>query len=162
MITGLYETEHAAVAAITALEAEGFNEERISIIAGENVNRDAFAVSSHSKLAEGTALGATTGGAVGALVVGLTAVGTIATGGLGLLAAGPIVAALAGAGAGAATGGVIGGAIGSSLPEHEIKAVESALERGSVLIGVECENSDEQSRVKSILKETGAERMSTA
>lgn len=162
MITGLFANEHDAATAIRALEAAGFSPDDISLIAGENVNRDAFAVTSHSKLPEGAAIGAGTGGAVGALVAGLTAVGAIATGGVGVLVAGPIVAALAGAGAGAAAGGVVGGAIGAAIPEHEIKHVEDAIERGSVLVGVHCDDSDERSRVKAIFKGARAQNISTA
>jgi len=162
MVTGLFDTEAEAAAAIRGLESAGFTERSISLIAGENVNRDAFTVSSHSKLPEGAAVGATAGGALGALVAGFTAAGAIATGGVGLLVAGPIVAALAGAGAGAATGGVVGGAIGAAIPEHEIKHVENALEKGSVLIGVHCDNDAERSRAKEVMRDAGADRISHA
>jgi hypothetical protein len=38
-----------------------------------------------------------------------------------LIAAGPVVAALAGAGAAGATGGLVGGLIGAGIPEVEAK-----------------------------------------
>src|SRR6056297_2328402 len=104
-VTGLFNTPTEAAGAVHTLEARGIPEHEISIMAGENFKKEAFAVDSHSKLPEGVAIGA-----VAALAAGLTTVGTVATGGAGLLVAGPVVAALAGAGAGAATGGVIGGA----------------------------------------------------
>src|SRR5690606_38987047 len=113
--------------------------EEISLLIGDNFDREAFAVKSQTKMPEGAALGAASGGAIGALIGGLTAVGTIATGGAGLLVAGPVVAALAGAGAGAAGGGVLGGLVGAAIPEHEVKHYEDALSKGSVLIGVTCE-----------------------
>jgi hypothetical protein len=115
-------------------------------------------------MAEGVAVGATTGGAVGALVAGLTAVGTIATGGTGLLVAGPVVAALAGAGAGAAGGSILGGLVGASIPEHEIKHYEDALNKGSVLVGVHVPDDadDLEDVAKRTLKESGAIKVSHA
>jgi len=162
MITGLFDNEMSAARAIRDLEMAGFGAPDISIVASENVNREAFVVDSHSKMPEGAAIGAGTGGAIGALVAGLTAVGAIATGGVGVLVAGPIVAALAGAGAGAAAGGVIGGAVGAAIPEHEVKHVNDAIERGSVLVGVLCENSDDRDRAKDTLKRANATRISHA
>jgi hypothetical protein len=161
VITGLYETPNRAATAVRALEDEGIPGEDISLLIGDNFDRDAFAVETHSKLAEGVAVGATTGGAVGALVAGLTAVGTIATGGTGLLVAGPLVAALAGAGAGAAGGGVLGGLVGAAIPEHEVKHYEDALSKGSVMVGVTVPDELEDT-AKRTLKEAGAIKVSHA
>jgi hypothetical protein len=164
VITGLYETPNRAAMAVRALEDEGIPGEDISLLIGDNFDRDAFAVETHSKFSEGVAVGATTGGAVGALVAGLTAVGTIATGGTGLLVAGPIVAALAGAGAGAAGGGILGGLVGAAIPEHEVKHYEDALSKGSVLIGVNVPDDEDELEdiAKRTLKKSGAIKVSRA
>lgn len=162
VITGLFNTPAEAAAAVQTLEARGIPENEISLMAGENFKKEAFAVSSHSKLPEGVAIGAGAGGAVTALAAGLTAVGAVATGGAGLLVAGPLVAALAGAGAGAATGSVIGGAIGAAIPEHEVKHYEDAVEKGSVLVGVHCEDSDHKDIAKEAFKDCDAEKVSNA
>lgn len=164
VITALYETPNRAAMAVRALEDEGIPGEDISMLIGDNFDRDAFAVETHTKAAEGVAVGATAGGAVGALIAGLTAVGTVATGGAGLLVAGPIVAALAGAGAGAAGGGVLGGLIGASMPEHEVKHYEDALSKGSVLIGVSLADDEDELEdiAKRTLKKSGAIKVSHA
>lgn len=164
IITGLFNDERSAAAAIMALEVSGVPESDLSLIASGAVNRDSFAIQDKSKIAEGTALGATTGGAVGALVAGLTAAGAVATGGAGLLIAGPLVAALAGAGAGAAGGSILGGAIGFSIPENEIKHHEDALKKGSMLVGVNCDEKDDDRRdaIKNTLEECGATKVSHA
>lgn len=162
VITALFNSPVTAGQAIRRLEAQDVHPDRISLIAGEGMDREAFGIETHSKLSEGVAIGATSGAAITALVAGLTSIGTIATGGIGLLAAGPIVAALAGAGAGAAGGGILGGLIGYAIPEHEIKHYEDAIEKGAVLIGVECEDSDEASRVRDILGDSGAQKISHA
>lgn len=161
VITGVFETAAEAARAVGTLESTGVPSRDISLITSERVGRDSFTVDKHSKLAEGAATGAGVGGAVGALVAGLTLVGAVATGGLGLLAAGPIVAALAGAGAGAAAGGLVGGLVGLAIPEHEVKFYEDALERGGVVVGVSCENSETEKMVKKVMQENGASKVSS-
>ncbi len=163
VITGLFNNSEKAAAAIYSLEVRGIDPDNISLIANEGFDKNSFAVRTHSKLPEGVALGATAGGAITALVAGLTAVGTIAaTGGLGLLAAGPLVSALAGAGAGAIGGSIIGGAIGAAIPEHEVKHYEDALKKGAVLVGVTYENSDQKDLVKNTLDHCDADKISHA
>ena len=162
VITGNFSNNAAAAGALETLVAHGFDSGDISLIASEDFESDTFAVEEHSKLAEGAAVGAGLGGATGAVLAGLTTVGAIATGGTGLVVAGPLVAALAGAGAGAAGGSVLGGLIGSAIPEHEIKHYEDAIDKGHVLIGVNCENSDQRDKAKDILEQFNAERISHA
>jgi hypothetical protein len=160
VVTGLYDTPKQAAVAVQALEAQGIPSTDISLITGDRFDRDAFTVETHSKAAEGMGVGAVSGGAVGALIGGLTAVGTIATAGAGILVAGPVAAALAGAGAGAAAGGVLGGLIGAATPEHEIKHYEDALARGSVLVGVSCDEEPQKQLARRTLKGCGALRVS--
>lgn len=162
VITALFEHHRDAAAAIQTLEHRGFSANRISLVASDSFKKEDFGIESHSKLPEGVAIGAASVGAIGALVAGLTAVGAIATGGAGLLVAGPLVAALAGAGAGAASGGVIGGLIGMAIPEHEVKHYEDAIEKGSVLVGVECENSDDKDRAKETFEHFKASKIASA
>jgi len=64
-----------------------------------------FALTMATKAPEGAATGATVGGALGAIAAGLVVLGVIAIPGLAIVAAGPVVATLAGLGAGAAAGG---------------------------------------------------------
>lgn len=162
VVTGLFDSPRQAALAVQTLEAQGIASDDISLITGDRFDRDAFTVETHTKAAEGVGVGAASGGALGALVGGLTAVGTIATGGAGILVAGPLAAALAGAGAGAAAGGVLGGLIGAAAPEHEVKHYEEAFERGSVLVGVTCEEDDEKEVAKRTLKGVGAMKVSHA
>ncbi len=160
--TAIFETHADAASALESLTNAGIDPSRISFIASDDFDADTFGVQTHTKLAEGAAIGAGTGGAIGAIVAGLTMVGAVATGGAGLVVAGPLVAALAGAGAGAAGGSVLGGLIGLAIPEHEIKHYEDAIERGSVLIGVECKDGDEKKLVKEIFERHNADRVSHA
>ncbi len=161
VITALFETPTKAAIAIHQLEIMGVTQDEISVIAGDKVSGNSFALDEGTKLPEGLAIGSVSGGLLAGIISGLTAVGAVATGGLGLLASGPLVAALAGAGAGAMAGGVIGGAIGAAIPEHEVKYYEAALEKGSVLIGVKY-NDDNEKQIKKLLEAAGAEKVATA
>lgn len=162
ILTAVFETHTQAARAVESLAAAGFGHDEISFVASDEFDVDTFGVETHSKMPEGAAIGAGAGGAVGAVVAGMTLVGAVASGGLGLIAAGPIVAALAGAGAGAAGGSVIGGLIGLAIPEHEVKHYEEALEKGHVLVGVECETSDQRKTVKDIFNRCNASKISHA
>ena len=55
----------------------------------------------------------------------LAGIGALAIPGIGpLIAAGPIVATLAGVGAGGAVGGIVGALVGMGIPEYEAKRFE--------------------------------------
>ncbi|MGA9482070.1 MAG: hypothetical protein WBV48_09100, partial [Candidatus Acidiferrales bacterium] len=98
------------------------------------------------------------GGALG-LLVGM---GTLAIPGVGpLIAAGPIMAALAGLGVGGAVGGFTGALIGMGIPEYEAKRYEGRLQKGGILLSVHCDTSEEIKRAKEIMKRTGAEDISS-
>jgi len=139
VITGLFKNPVEASAAIEELALAGVPIDRISVVASEHLGPEGFGVREHSHVGEGAAIGAGAGGAIGALVAGFTAIGAIATGSVGLVAAGPLIAALAGAGAGAAAGGTLGGIVGLIVPGHEVSFYRKALDEGCVLIGVENE-----------------------
>lgn len=162
VITAIFESHADAARAVEGLAAAGFGHDQISFVASDEFDVDSFGVETHSKLPEGAAVGATTGGAVGAVIAGLTLVGAVGTGGLGIVVAGPLIAALAGAGAGAAGGSVIGGLIGLAIPEHEVKHYEQALEKGHVLVGVECETADQRKTVKRVFEHCDADKISHA
>ncbi len=86
----------------------GFTTDQINILMSDETRAQNEGTKTElgNKAAEGTGVGAAVGGTVGAILGAVAAVGTgLAIPGLGLVIAGPIVAALAGAGAGGATGG---------------------------------------------------------
>jgi hypothetical protein len=115
-----------------------------------------------TKAPEGATAGVTTGGVIGGTLGVLAGVGLLAIPGLGpFIAAGPIMAGLAGLGVGGAVGGFTGALIGMGIPEFEAKRYEGRLQKGGILLSVHCDTSDEIKRAKEVLKNTGAEDISS-
>jgi len=115
-----------------------------------------------TKAPEGVAAGVTTGGVIGGTLGLLAGVGLLAIPGLGpFIAAGPIMAGLAGLGVGGAVGGVTGALIGMGIPEFEAKRYEGRLKKGGILLSVHCDTSDEIKRAKEVVERTGGEDVSS-
>src|ERR1700745_3966996 len=110
----------------------------------------------HLGLGKGT--GALLGGGLG----WLAGIGALAIPGLGpFIAAGPIMAALAGAGVGGAVGGLTGALVGMGIPEYEAKRYEGRVKDGGILLSVHSDDSQWTKRAKEILERTGAEDVSS-
>ena len=161
IVSGVVKTRLEATRVIDRLVGAGFRQSEISVVMSDATRNRDFALSTGTKGPEGAAAGALGGGAIGAIVAGLTLAGSIVIPGVGLLVAGPLAAAIAGAGAGAAVGGAVGGLIGLGIPEHEVRVYEDALKQGGILIGVEAEGK-RADVAREILKNADAEALSTA
>ena len=161
-VYGIYPTYSAVEGAVQNLKDAGFRSEDISVLFPENVGNKDFAHTKATKAPEGAATGGGTGLVVGGVLGWLAGIGSLAIPGIGpLIAAGPIVAALAGAGAIGAVGGIAGGLIGLGLPEYEAKRYEGRIKAGGILLSVHADNSDWTRRAKEILERTGAEDISS-
>lgn len=158
LVTGLFMSRSAAESAVASLLNVGHVASDISVLAAGTTETGSLGLEQGSHVGSGAAVGAGLGGALGALLVGFTTVGALFTGGAALVAAGPIVAALAGAGAGAAAGGIVGGLIGLGIPEYDVKYYAEEFEKGSVLLGVRAPLSEEKA-VRELLKRMGATRV---
>jgi hypothetical protein len=162
-VYGIYVDEDQASEAVNALRASGFRNTDISVLLPDNRGTKDFAHEKNTKAPEGTAAGMSSGMAVGGALGWLVGIGALAIPGLGpMIAAGPIVAALAGAGAGGAVGGLIGALIGMGIPEYEAKRYEGRVRSGGVLMSVHCDSSDWVSRAKKVLQDTGAQDIGSA
>ena len=105
-VYGIYPNRAALEIGIQALRDANFRAEDISVLLPENVGSKDFAHQKDTKAPEGATTGATTGAVVGGALGWLAGIGALAIPGLGpFIAAGPIMAALAGLGAGGAAGG---------------------------------------------------------
>jgi len=161
-VYGIFRTRNQAENAVDRLVAAGFRTEDISVLLPENVGTKDFAHEKNTKAPEGTTTGAVTGGVVGGTLGLLAGIGALAIPGLGpFIAAGPIMATLAGVGAGGAVGGLVGALIGMGIPEYEAKRYEGRIKEGGILMSVHCDNSDWTKKAKELLEQTGAEDISS-
>jgi hypothetical protein len=154
---GIYPDRASFERALEALRAAEFRNSDISAILPDRdrTTRD-LAHEINTKTPEGIAAGAGTGAAVGGVLGWLVGIGALAIPGIGpLVAAGPIVAALAGAGAGGATGGLVGGLVGAGIPEIEAKRYAGRIREGGYLLSVHCDDRDWARRAEEILEATG-------
>jgi hypothetical protein len=162
-VYGIYQTSAHAERAVDELVQMGFASADISVLLQDYRGTRDFAHHKDTKAPEGTAAGATAGGIVGGTLGVLAGIGAIAIPGLGpFIAAGPIMAGLAGLGAGGTVGGLIGALVGMGMPEYEAKRYEGRLKTGGVLLSVHCDTSEEIDRAKQALKNTGAEDVSSS
>ena len=160
---GIYPDRAKLENGVQALRDANFRNEDISVLLPENVGSKDFSAEKQTKGPEGVASGATAGAVAGGVLGWLVGIGAITLPGIGpFLAAGPIMAALAGVGAGGVTGGVVGGLVGLGIPEYEAKRYEGRIRNGGILISVHCDNSEWTSRAKEILERTGAEDVSSS
>ena len=158
LVTALFKGRATAKHAVEELVARGWSRDDISLLMSEATRGREFGFALTSKAPEIAALGGIIGGLIGAVAAGLVATGAIAIPGLALVAAGPIVAILAGLGAGVAAGGVTGALIGKSIPEPEARFYDEQLRHGGILVGVYTDD-DRASQSRRVLEAAGADKV---
>jgi len=139
---------------VDALRLAGFRKDDVSALFPDtNTSRD-FAYEHNTKAPEGAATGGGAGMLVGGTLGWLVGIGALAVPGLGpFIAAGPLMAALAGAGVGGAVGGLTGALVGAGIPEFEAKRFEGLLKAGGILLSVHSDNSEWANKAKQVLEE---------
>jgi hypothetical protein len=154
---GLYDDRKNLEEAVKELKDSGFQREDISVLLPDKEASQRLSFEYGTKAPEGIATGATTGALLGGSLGWLASIGALAIPGIGpLIAAGPIVAALAGAGAAGTIGGFAGGLIGLGMPELEAKRYQTEVAKGGVLLAVQCFDVRFADTAKRILDATGA------
>jgi hypothetical protein len=136
ILTTLCKDRRTAELALEVLDRAAIDREDVSLLISDAAAGREFQLKENTKTSEGAAAGALLGGSLGALAASLVAAGAIVAPGIGLMAAGPILASLAGAGAGGAAGTLVGALIGSGFPEHEARLASRGLEEGQILLAV--------------------------
>lgn len=156
-VFGILKTRDQIETAVTRLRTDGFRSADISVLFPDNVGTKEFAHEKHTKAPEGATGGGVTGGVVGGVLGWLVGIGALAIPGLGpFIAAGPIMAALAGATVGGAVGGLVGALVGMGIPEYEAKRYEGYVKNGGILISVHSDSMEWTRRAKAILDTVGA------
>jgi uncharacterized membrane protein len=152
-VIGLFRDSNEAQAALQDLEGAGFTREHLNLVAFDGSGTYSDLAKRSSELGSNTTKGAAAGGMAG-LLIGLAAV---AIPGIGpVVAAGPIAAALAGAGVGAATGGMLGALNDMGVPGNEAKYYQEAIRRGGTMLVVQAGGDTSAEQAQSILDRHGA------
>ncbi|WP_437323109.1 hypothetical protein [Sorangium sp. So ce381] len=148
LVTGLVRTWPDAERSVERVMSCGYTRDAISVVMSD-AGRDQRAVGGS------TGAAADVGGAAGSASAALAVLGTsVAFPGLGLVAAGPIEAALAGAGA---AGGLVDALVDAGIPEHRASIYDSGLRQGAILVGVIASSERDAEILELILEYAGAE-----
>jgi hypothetical protein len=140
-VFGIYSEMPNLENGLNELKQAGFRHEDISVLFPENLGSKEVTTVKATKAPEGVAAGAGSGAVVGGALGWLAGIGALAIPGIGpFIAAGPIVAALAGVSVGSAVGGITGGLVGLGIPEFE--NAEGRVRKGGILLSVHCDDSN--------------------
>jgi hypothetical protein len=165
-IVGVFVDRADAQRAVNDLRRANFREDQIGVIArterehgippAEVPSADA---ATHSKIVEGSAIGAATGAGIGALwALGISAgalpvIGPVIAGGL-------LMSVIASASGAAAAGLLVGALIGLGVPEEEARFYESEFTAGRTVVTVKPEGRNAEA--ESVLRSCGAYDMQTS
>jgi hypothetical protein len=165
---GLFKTATQAEVGVDVLITAGVSSAGISVLLPEQHNTKPATQAGTSPQPQGTktatvaTIGATGGGALFGSLAVLVGAGALAIPGIGpLLAAGPLMAGLAGLGVGGAIGGLAGALVGMGLQEDEAKRYVSHVGGGRTLVVVHCDTPEETAKAKAALERAGAEDVSS-
>lgn len=149
VLTGMFRDRDSAEKAYNSALSRGYTKDDVNVMMSDKTRDSWFSgddadTELGSKALEGAGTGSAIGGTLGAIIGGIAAIGTsVLLPGLGLIVAGPLLAALAGAGAGGLTGGLVGALIGSGIPEEHAKAYEEGINNGGMVVGVTPRNAED-------------------
>ena len=142
-VFGIYSNRAAVEHAVESLRDVGFRNVDISVLFPANVGSKDFGHEKATKAPEGATAGGGTGAIVGGALGWLAGIGALAIPGVGpLIAAGPIMAALAGGAVGGAVGGVTGALIGMGIPEYEARRYDGRVQKGGLLLSVHSDDAE--------------------
>ena len=162
-VMGIYTDCTTVSDAINVLHKAGYRTTDISVLASDNQGSKDFAHEKRTKALEGAAIGAAAGAVIGVVLAWLLSIQSATIAVLEpLVAAGPVLAALAGAGVGGALGWIAGLVVGLRGTKYVATRYAGRIRRGGILVSVHCDNQEWCDRAKKTLKETGAQNISSA
>jgi hypothetical protein len=143
VVTAVFPDGPSAEAAFDAVARLGYDKGDINVVMSDDTRARYFSepraidTDLARRTAEGGELGGPKGGRVSLLLPILAAVGTtVALSGIGLIAAGPITAAIAAAGATGVAAGLIGALADWGVPQDRLQQYEAEIHDGAILLAV--------------------------
>jgi hypothetical protein len=165
MVTGLFRDSKSVERAYQIVAKRGYDTGDINVVMSDDTRRRYFSDDRHintelgSKAAEGGELGGPTGGRIGIIIPVLVAGAFLALPGLGLILAGPVAAALAGAGATGLAVGLIGALSDWGIPEERVQQYEAGIHDGGILMGVRPRSDQDARYFKKQWKASGGQHV---
>jgi hypothetical protein len=161
MVVGFFDSWDKADRAVRNLIADGAPSDQISVVTLESTRGGGGAAAERSADPHGAEGGATAGAVLGGAAGIALGLGALAIPGVGpLLAAGPLIAALAGGAVGAAAGGVAGGLLGAlvdaGVPKDRAERYVEGVRKGGVLVTLRAIDLSSAPRAERILRDAGA------
>lgn len=154
-VTGLFGDGESAERAYRACVERGYAVGEVNVVMSEATrtrlssdDSDVTTLLARRK-AEGGELGGPAGGRIEMLVTIVAAVGAaLALPALGFVVAGPIAAALAGAGAAGLAAGLIGALGDWGIPEERVRRYEAGIHDGGILMMVEARSEEDARQIE--------------
>ncbi|WP_050182207.1 general stress protein [Domibacillus robiginosus] len=155
IVGGVFHEHEAVIKVIEELKLKGYSIDDISVFAKsskdvrdiEHETNAEITTDSSERLEHaerGAGIGALSGGLLGGSLGAILGAGLIAIPGIGpIVAAGPIVAGLTGAGVGLGSGGIIGALAGAGISEEKAKEYERYLKEGNIVVLVDAKENHE-------------------
>lgn len=161
-VMGIYPDRMTVSDAVNVLRNEGYRATDTSVLTSDNLGSKDFGHQKRTKALESAATGAAVVAFVGAALASIASSQAVSIASLGpLVAAGPVLAGLAGAGAGGAVGWIVGLLSGLRLSEYVARRYAGRIRRGGILLSVHCDSREWCERAKKTLMATGARDIST-
>jgi hypothetical protein len=162
-VMGIYPDRTTISDALIVLTKAGYRATDISVLSSDNLGTKDFAHQKRSKALEGAAVAAVVGAALVAVLSWFISTQPVTITALGaLVAAGPILAASAGAGVGGALGWIFGLLAGLRVTEYVARRYAGRVRNGGILLSVHCDSPEWCDRAKKTLRDTGARNISSA
>lgn len=156
-IFGVYRTAREMGTGVEALREAGFRHENVSVLLSEAPFPKELVQEKESNAGEESAPEVVIESVLG----GQSRVRIVMTSEKApLIAAGALMAGLAGFNAGGALGGITGALTRMGVPEFEAKRYETGIQEGGILLAVELAAPDRIETVQEVLKRTGAQDIS--
>jgi len=165
MVTGLFKDSKSVERAYQSVAQRGYAIGDINVVMSDDTRKKYFSDDRHikneqgSKAAEGGELGGPTGGGIGILIPVLAAGAVLTLPGLGLILAGPIAAALAGAGAAGLALGLIGALSDWGIPEERVQQYQAGINAGGILMGVKPRSDKDAGYIEKQWKASGGQHV---
>jgi hypothetical protein len=157
-VIGILDSAPLANQAILGLLDLGLTKDDISLIMSDKTKANFVAATKDTgdRAVVDTAIGAGTGGVLGAILAGLTTAGAIFIPGVSLVVAGPLIALLTGVGAGATVGGLAGALSAAGIAMVEKMDYHAELKAGKAVIVAHTKSDAQAQAARAVLMDNGA------